>query len=96
VISTFHGQLPLVVTVTEHPQISAGGRVDLCKVQGAALGQYINAQVTLDVNTGELLLMSPDGFVGSFRLGDLIVSHVQHMSAIALQRHQEAGNAQAH
>jgi hypothetical protein len=40
--------------------------------------------------------MSPDNFVGSFRVGDLISAHVQNRVAIAARERQEVADAQTH
>jgi hypothetical protein len=96
-ISTIHGHLPLIVYPTEELPVTMGGRAEICKVRGQALGQYLNVQITLDVNTGELLLMSPDNFVGSFRIGDLIAAHLQNRLAhVAREREEGEHAAQAH
>ena len=96
-ISTLYGRLPgLTIYPEVDMQVTPGGRTDVCKVRGEALGQRINVQVTLDLNTGELLLMSPDGFVGSFRMGDLVTAHVQQQLARATRERQAAeGGAHA-
>lgn len=95
-ISTIHGHLPLVLHPTEELPVSMGGRAEICKVRGQALGHHLNVAITLDVNTGELLLMSPDGFVGSFRIGDLIAAHLQHRLATLARERQEGQHAQTH
>jgi hypothetical protein len=95
-ISALHGVLPLMLYPAEGLQVSMRGRAEICKVRGEALGQRINAQITLDCDTGELLIMSPDNFVGSFRIGDLIAAHVQMRIGIAARERQEASNAQTH
>ncbi len=95
-ISTIHGELPLTIHPTEELPVTMAGRAEICKVRGQALGQYLNVQITLDVNSGELLLMSPDNFVGAFRLGDLIAAHVQTRLAQAVRQREEAAHAQTH
>lgn len=89
-ISTIYGHLPLVVYPQQELPVTQGGRAQVCKVRGGALGHQVNVEVTLDVNTGELLLMSPDGFVGGFRLGDLVTAHLHHqMARAAAERTQQ-------
>jgi hypothetical protein len=83
VISTLHGKLPLNIIPDEDAAVSMRNRIHVCKVRGKALGQHLNFEITLDANTGEMLLMSPDGFVGAFRIGDLIVAQVSQMLARA-------------
>lgn len=96
-ISTIHGHLPLVLSPTQELPVTTGGRAEICNVRGQALGQYLNVQITLDVNTGELLLMSPDNFIGSFRIGDLIAAHLQsRLARIAREREEEGQHAQTH
>lgn len=97
-ISTLYGRLPLAIYPELELPVTVGGRAEICKVRGEALGHRINVQVTLDVNTGELLLMTPDGFVGSFRMGDLIAAHLQRQQMLAMEerRAQEAADARAH
>lgn len=95
-ISTLHGQLPLILYPAEGLQMTMRGRAEICTVRGEALGQRLNVQITLDANTGELLIMSPDNFVGSFRIGDLIAAHVQTRVAQAARERKEADDAQTH
>lgn len=95
-ISTIHGDLPLILYPAEGLQVSMRGRAEICKVRGEALGQPLNVAITLDTNTGELLLMSPDNFVGAFRIGDLIAAHVQMRLVKAVHERQEAAHAQTH
>ena len=95
-ISTIHGHLPLIVYPADGLPVSMRGRAEICKVRGEAFGQHLNVQITLDVNNGELLVMSPDSFVGSFRLGDLIAAHVQTRLTRAVRERQEASDAQTH
>ena len=98
-ISTLYGRLPLLIYPEPGQFVTPGGRTEICKVRGEALGQRINVQVTLDVNTGELLLMSPDGFVGSFRMGDLVAAHMQQLLAIAMRErlaNKEGSHASPH
>lgn len=95
-ISTIHGHLPLVVHPAEELAVTTAGRAEICKVRGQALGQYLNVQITLDVNTGELLLMTPDYFVGSFRIGDLIAAHLHHRQATVAREREEGEHAQTH
>jgi len=92
-ISTLHGKLPLLVYPAEQLEVSPAGRVTICRIRGEALGQYLNIQVTLDLNSGELVLLSPDGMAGAFRLGDLVAAHVQQSAALALRERQEAEHA---
>lgn len=95
-ISTLHGELPLIVYPAEGMAISMRGRAEVCKVRGQAFGQHLNVLITLDVNSGELLITSPDHFVGSFRIGDLIAAHVQQRVANAARERREGGDAQTH
>jgi hypothetical protein len=74
--TTLHGKLPLTIYPPLGARVTEGGRVELCCVRGDALGRHINIQVTLDLNTGEVLLFSPDGFVGTWRMGDLVAAHI--------------------
>lgn len=98
-ISTLHGRLALIVYPDKGLTVTPGGRTAICTVRGEALGQRVNCDITLDLHTGELLIMSPDNFVGAFRLGDLVTAHVTRQVAEA-QRAMEMGgrhgNAQAH
>lgn len=96
--STLHGDLSLQLSTPAELPISRGGRVDICTVRGKALGQYVNVAVTLDVHTGEVLLMGPGTFVGAFRMGDLVAAHlVQQINREQAQRAVEDGHAaQAH
>ena len=82
-ISTLHGDLPVYIIPDEDAVLTKRGRLHICKVHGKALGHYVNFEITLDVHTGEMLLMSPDAFIGAFRLGDLLVSQVAQMKARA-------------
>jgi hypothetical protein len=96
-ISTLHGKLPLCIIPDDDVPVSMRGRMQICKVRGNAFGQNLNFEISLDIQTGEMLLMAPDAFVGSFRLGDLIAAQVTQMVARAQrERDQEAGHAQAH
>lgn len=96
-ISTLHGELPLIIYPAEDMAVSMRGRAEICKVRGEVFGQRLNVQITLDVNTGELLVMSPDNFVGSFRIGDLVAAHIQNQVARAARERQEGKHAaQAH
>jgi hypothetical protein len=95
-ISTIHGDLALTIYPTEELPITMGGRAEICKVRGQALGQYLNVQITLDVNSGELLLMSPDNFVGSFCIGDLIAAHLQNRLTCIAREREEGEHAQRH
>lgn len=93
-ISTIHGRLPLVIYPEVELDVSPGGRAEICRVRGDALGQRINIQVTLNVNTGELLLMSPDGLVGAFRMGDLVAAHISQRLVLAEQERLQAKEGQ--
>ncbi len=96
-ISSLHGHLPLCIEPDEALPVSMRGRLQICRVRGTALGQRLNFQVSLDVETGEFLLMSPDSFVGSFRLGDLVVAQVtQTVARAQRERSLEAPHAKAH
>lgn len=96
-ISTLHGKLPLQIYPDKDASVSMRGRMHICKVRGNALGQNLNIEITLDVNTGEFLLMAPDAFVGSFRMGDLIAAQLAQMVARAQrERTEEACHAQTH
>lgn len=81
--TTLHGKLPLQIYPAQDARVTEGGRVEVCCVRGIALGRHVNIQATLDLNTGEVLLFSPDGFVGAFRMGDLVVAHVAGQTARA-------------
>jgi hypothetical protein len=99
VISTLLGQLPVIMYPAPELEISASGRAHICTVRGEVLNQPVNVQFTLDVNTGELLILSPGNFVGSFRIGDLLAAHVQKQMAYAVREREadlEGGNAQTH
>jgi len=96
-ISTLHGRLPLAIFPNPDADLSPRGRMQICRVRGPAFGQDLNIEITLDTDTGEILLMSPDSFVGSFRLGDLVAAQVSQMVARAQrERDAEGGYAQAH
>ena len=96
-ISTLHGKLPIYLIPNEDIPVSMRGRLHICKVRGNAFGQIVNFDLTLDVGTGEFLLMAPDMFVGSFRLGDLVAAQLSQMVARAQrERSEEAVHAQAH
>lgn len=92
-ISTLLGKLPLTLFPTPELEVSERGRAQICTVRGEVLGQRVNAQITLDVNSGEVLIMTPGNFVGSFRIGDLVAAHVQTCVAYAMRERQEAGDA---
>lgn len=92
--STLYGDLDAIVYPTEEIPVTVGGRAELCTVRGTVMGQRVNITITLDVNTGEALLFSPDGYCGAFRLGDLITAHVANQLARAQQEGRYA--AQAH
>ena len=96
-ISTLHGQLPLVIYPNPDLDVSAFGRVRICKVRGQALGHHLNFEISLNVDTGEVLLMEPGAFIGSFRIGDLIAAQVTQMICRAQAEQAEGGvDAQAH
>jgi hypothetical protein len=92
--SSLHGDLDVLIYPVREIPVTVGGRADLCTVRGVVMGHQINTTITLDVNTGEVLLFSPDLFVGAFRLGDLITAHVMGQMARAQQEERHA--AQAH
>lgn len=91
-ISTLHGELPLIAYPADGLPVTESGRSKVCTVRGQVFGQFLNVEVSLNLNTGELLIMSPDCMVGAIRLGDLVVSHAQQ----ALVRSQGEAHAQAH
>lgn len=99
-ISTLYGHLALTLLPEDGLAVTPGGRAHVCKVRGQALGHHLNVQITLDTNTGELLLMTPDNFVGSFRIGDLIAAHCQRQTLAAArereQEQEEVAHAKAH
>lgn len=96
-ISTLHGQLALAITPNPALAEVSPCRVHICKVRGAALGQHLNFDISLDVNTGEVLLMEPGTFIGAFRIGDLIAAQVANMlSRTQVERISGGANAQAH
>lgn len=88
--TTLHGDLPVVIEMTKEIPVSIGGRAELCRMRGVALGNHVNVTVTLDVSTGEVLLFSPDGFVGSFRMGDLVAAQVAGQVARAQKQREHA------
>ena len=92
--STLHGDLDVIVYPVKEIPVTVGGRAELCTVRGTVMGHRVNTTITLDVNSGEVLLFSPDSFAGSFRLGDLIAAHVANQVARAQQEVRHA--AQAH
>lgn len=92
--STLYGDLDVIVYPVKELPVTVGGRAELCTVRGEVMGHRINTVITLDVNTGEVLLFSPDLFVGTFRLGDLITAHVIRQMAQAQQEGRHA--AQTH
>ena len=95
-LSTLHGHLALTIDPIKEIPLSMGGRAEICTIRGEAFGCSLNVNVTLDVNTGELLLFSPDAIVGSFRLGDLIAAQVAAQIAKAQRAREEGQYAQAH
>lgn len=90
-----HGDLPVVIEMAKEIPVSMGGRAELCRISGRALGHLVNVTVTLDVSTGEVLLFSPDSFVGSFRMGDLVAAQVASQVARAQKQreYEEGGHA---
>jgi hypothetical protein len=92
--STLYGELDVLIYPVREIPVTQGGRAELCTVRGMVMGQRINTTITLDVNTGEVLLFSPDCFAGAFRLGDLITAHVANQMARAQQEGRHA--AQTH
>jgi hypothetical protein len=88
VISTIFGQLPVLLYPAPGLDVSEQGRTQICTVRGEVLGQHVNAQFTLDVNTGELLIMTPGNFIGSFRMGDLLAAHMQKCLAYAVRERE--------
>ncbi|MGA0569621.1 hypothetical protein ACO2Q9_02750 [Variovorax sp. VNK109] len=98
-ITTLHGKQDLLVYPTAHVEVSPSGRVQLCTIRGEALGRKLNVAVHLDVNTGEVLLFSPKAFVGTFRLGDLVMAQLTRELFEERRELQEMGGgnaAQAH
>lgn len=100
--TTLHGNLPLSTYPTPGAKVTEGGLVELCCVRGVAFGRHINIQATLNLNTGEVLLFSPDGFVGTWRMGDLVAAHVagqtarEHLLRDHSAMQEDAHVAQAH
>lgn len=99
ILSSLHGPIPVDLQLVSDQQAS-GKRHDICTLRGEVLGQVINSRLMLDLETGEILLSSPDNFVGAFRLGDLIINHVAaqigRAQADRLSQTMEGRNAQAH
>lgn len=95
-ISTLHGNLPLTVYPAADLLVNMRGRAEICTVRGSALGHRVNVSVSLDANTGEFLLFSPDGFTGSFRLGDLIAAQLAQQLARAAHERETVHAAQTH
>ena len=92
-ISTLHGRLSLAIFPNPDADLSPRGRMQICRVRGSAFGQeHVNIEVTLDTDTGEILLMSPDNFVGSFRMGDLVAAQLSQMVARAQREREEEGS----
>lgn len=91
--SSLYGDLDVIVYPVKEIPVTVGGRAELCTVRGRVMGHRINTTITLDVNSGEVLLFSPDGFVGAFRLGDLITAHVANQIARAQQEGRYATQA---
>jgi len=102
--TTLHGNLhQLQIYPPKGLLVTEGGRVEVCRVRGVAIDQFINVEVSLDVNTGEVLLFSPDGFVGAYRMGDLVAAHVAGRRTAREQRQrlnsameEDSDVAQAH
>lgn len=83
-ISTLHGNLPLTIQPNAELAVSLNSaQAYICTVRGIALNRHVNVRVTLNVDTGELLLFSPEAMVGAFRLGDLIAAQLAHQAARA-------------
>lgn len=99
-ISTLHGDLDVIATAMDLviPADSQRRRASMCRIRGTVLGQPVNMELVCDLDTGELMLFSPDGFNGSFRLGDMLVAEVtlQLQKAMAERADLEGGHAQAH
>lgn len=99
ILSTLHGPIPLDLQLVNDQQPS-NTRHDICTLRGEVLGQTVNCRLMLDLETGELLLSSPDNFLGMFRLGDMVISNVASQigraQADLLHKAMEGGNAQAH
>lgn len=74
--STLHGDLDVVIHPALPSPLQVGRRIEICRVRGRALGQPVNTLVSLDLETGEVLLWTPGGSPGAFRLGDLIAAQV--------------------
>lgn len=101
-ISTLHGNLDLTATAEDvvlQPGDFQHRRATLCRIRGTALGQPVNMQLVFDLDTGEMLLFSPDGFNGAFRVGDMVVAqtalHVQKAMADRLAQQIDQGGAYA-
>lgn len=99
IASTLYGQIPVDLKPVDGLSTS-GKRADICTLRGEVLGQTINSRLMLDLETGEILLSSPDNFVGAFRLGDLIINHIAAQIGRAqveqLNKAVEGGHAKAH
>lgn len=96
-ISTLHGDLDVIATAVDLvvPADSPRRRGTLCRIRGTVLGQPVNMELVADLETGELMLFSPDGFNGSFRLGDLLVAQVTLQLQKAMAERAELGGAHA-
>lgn len=100
-ISTLHGTLDLTA-IAEDVVLQPGDhhhrRATLCRIRGTALGQPVNMQLVFDLDTGEMMLFSPDGFNGAFRVGDMVVAQtamqVQKAMAERAAQHAAQDNAQ--
>lgn len=95
-ISTIHGQLHAQLVPHASLQVTPAGRAEVCAMRGEVMGLPVNVTVTLDTETGEVLLLSPDGFCGVLRLGDMLVEHVAMKLAHAARERMEAAHAQTH
>lgn len=99
-ISTLHGTLDVTATAVDlviHAD-STRRRATLCRIRGRVLGMPQNLELVLDLDTGELMLFSPEGFTGSFRLGDLLVAQATYQLQKAMAERADLGgtHAQAH
>lgn len=96
-ISTLHGTLDLTA-IAEDLVLQPGDhhhrRATLCRIRGKALGQPVNMQLVFDLDTGEMMLFSPDGFNGSFRIGDMVMAQIAMQVQKAMAQRAAQDNAQ--
>lgn len=97
-ISTLHGNLDVCVTpedTTPRPHPSGHHRATLCRIRGTVLGQVVNMHLVFDLTTGEMMLFSPSGFNGAFRVGDMVVAQITMELNKAMQERTAQGGAHA-